>query len=110
MDYGRQIAPRHTSLITAGAETGDLTVSFFINRRGKIRTAPSLVPNSSLPAYVSVDGTLRYDLGGKATIVFGVKNLFDKEPIPVALPRLNGFPQYYDVIGRRFSLGVKASF
>ena len=77
----------------------------------------------------SIQGTESYSMFnlygsyqlGKYTLRAGVDNLLDKEPLIVgANPGFNGIgadtnsdqtnPSYYDVLGRRFYIGIKTSF
>lgn len=57
------------------------------------------------------DVSARYRLSKKSTIYGGVRNLLDAKPNAVYGGSVGDtFPEYYDVIGRRFYLGVVVDF
>ncbi|WP_417458516.1 TonB-dependent receptor domain-containing protein [Kordiimonas sp.] len=57
------------------------------------------------------DLAARYRISQKSTIYGGVRNLLDTKPNPVYGGSVGDtFPEYYDVIGRRFYVGVVVDF
>lgn len=69
------------------------------------------VPGNDVASYVIVHGSLNVDLTSTVRIQFNVDNLFDAPP-PYAtlLAASPSARRAYDVVGRRFSLGLTAAF
>lgn len=74
-------------------------------------------PYTSIDAYDYFDLTMAYELPWNARVNFTVTNLADKKP-PVVGGNIgsttynsgNTFPQYYDTLGRYFTLGLTMRF
>lgn len=101
--------PRHRSLITAVAQTGPMSVAAFIQRRGKVLTNREFASVSTIPAHVTADIAVRYSFD-RATLEIGVDNVTDRNPPIVAFGEtFSTFPEYYDLIGRRFSISLETA-
>ena len=101
--------PRHESYLTAGIENGRIGVAMRITRRG--RAANFDIPEAKIPSFTYIDTVLRGNLSERAHIQFGIENLFDREPPIVAfVPSHNTFPNFYDVVGRRYSVSTRIRF
>jgi len=68
-----------------------------------------------VPSYWKVDYLTRYNINESASVIFGINNLFDKQP-PLSL-RTSGAghqvgydPRYVDVLGRTFYLSGEYTF
>jgi len=106
------------------------TVGYFVgNWSGSLRWRhlASIVPEGAIrttaqyyttPSYDMFDASGRYTFAERWELRFGVDNLFNKEP-PIVNTRTvaEGFtqtgvtnPSFYDVLGRRYYLGMKMQF
>ncbi|WP_046655699.1 TonB-dependent receptor domain-containing protein [Lysobacter capsici] len=81
---------------------------------GKVTFAPQF---TSIDAYDYFDLTMAYDLPWNARINLTVNNIADKKPPMVgsnigntAFNSGNTFPQYYDTLGRYYTLGLTMRF
>jgi len=75
--------------------------------------AAGSVSDNSLPNYVvwSLNGSYDFTLGDTNLNVFGsVNNLFDKDPPLAGLGNGGTSATFYDVIGRNYRVGLRASF
>ncbi len=66
----------------------------------------------TLDAQHYFDLTVSYDIGERATLTGGVKNLFDRDPPTAArdVSEFNTFPSTYDPLGQEFFVSVTARF
>jgi iron complex outermembrane recepter protein len=86
-----------------------------IDPEGKIRTTAQY---TSTPSYNVFDTSGRYSFGSNWEVRFGIDNLLDKDPPVVNLRTVaEGFTQtgvtngaFYDVLGRRYYVGMKVQF
>lgn len=75
----------------------------------------ALQGTSKIPSQIYHDVVVRYtlprnlDFVRDAELVFGVQNVFDKDP-PAIAALVNGYSRYGDPRGRRFSLSVRKHF
>ncbi len=103
--------PRHRTLISAGADAGRWTFVAYANRRGRAVTRRLDIPEVRVPPALYVDTTLRFDLSERAYVQASVHNLTDKPPAITAFNDVGNIaPEFYDPIGRRYSLSVRLSF
>lgn len=103
--------PRHRSLVSAGVDLGRLSFVAYADRRGKVLTARSTRPEALVPAALYLDLTGRYEITDNAYVQASVKNLTDREPAITAFNDVGNFaPEFYDPIGRRFSLSFRITF
>lgn len=75
--------------------------------------APEELWVSHLGGYATFDLSLAYDVTENFTARFGVNNLGDKQPPIIGdanNQQTNTFPNTFDVLGRRFFVGVTAKF
>lgn len=80
-------------------------------------TGPWFEPFESIPSYSYFDLGVGYDAPFNARITLAVNNLTDKKP-PIVGSDIgsttqnsgNTFPQWYDTVGRYYSLGVTFNF
>ena len=75
------------------------------------RTGGSATSNTGVPATWYHDLTGNIDLNKKANLRFGVNNLMDQQPrLYTPNVQANTDPSTYDVLGRRYYVGVKFKF
>ena len=103
--------PRHRTRIGAGIDIGPAAVSISASRRGRTVTTRQDIDSVSLPPYTRFDftihGKLRRDIWAK----FAIENLTNRNaPLAAFADGPNTAPQYYDIIGRRFSLALRKTF
>jgi outer membrane receptor protein involved in Fe transport len=105
--------PRNRSRVSIGAETGPLALNLFVQRRGRVSTIANFdIPETRIPAVTTVDLTARFEIRDKAVVTFGVENLTDRDAPLAAFAGPTGgntYPEYYDLVGRRFSIGVRVA-
>ncbi|MCB2098795.1 MAG: TonB-dependent receptor [Parvularculaceae bacterium] len=103
--------PRHRTLISLGADLGEWSFVAYGNRRGRVLTAQSLRPEARVPAAFYLDATVRFDFSERAYIQANVQNITNEEPAITAFNDVGNFaPEYYDPIGRRYSVAVRIHF
>ena len=76
------------------------------------------ISTNAVPMIAYTDLTIHYKVrsvgGGRGELFFGVKNLFNKAPPSTAVATFTSAPitnfTLYDVLGRRFTLGVRAGW
>lgn len=101
--------PHHRTLFSAGATKGAFSVAIFGTRRGAARTADIEFDNVQLSPAWYVDLSGRVDIGQKSYLQLSIENVGDKQPEISAFNDFGNFaPQYYDPIGRRFSISFKS--
>ena len=103
--------PRHKTLLAVGVNAGPVGLSALAHRRGRAESVRSDIPETKIPAVTTFDLSAKIDISDRTVATLAIENITDREPPLVAFSRqMNTFPQHYDIIGRRFSVGVKASF
>lgn len=103
--------PKHVSRISIGGEVGPLAINAFLQRRSAVEVASVSGVDQRIPATVLADLTGRITIREGVVATFAVENLTDRIAPVVAFGSVgNTFPEYYDLIGRRFSIGIKAAF
>lgn len=103
--------PHHRTLATLGADFGDLSLVAYANRRGKALTARVDRAEARVPAATYIDLTGQYRIGEDSFIQLAVRNLTDRQPDITAFNEVGNFaPEFYDPIGRRFSISVRGRF
>lgn len=104
--------PQHRIQSVAALETGPVTSTLTFRYRGRVDTAPEAgTPLSKIPGVAYIDLSVRGKLNDNITIFGGVENVFDRAaPTAAFADGFNTFPEYYDVLGRRFFMGVSAEF
>lgn len=116
-----QFAYDYRLFTTVGYFAGDWSASVrwrhlpSITPEGAIRTSAQYVDT---PSYDILDVSGRYTFGNNWEVRFGIDNLLDKSP-PIVNQRTvdEGYTQtgvtnaaFYDVLGRRFFVGMKVNF
>ena len=108
---GRPEFPRGRTLVAIGAEADQLSVSVLMRRRGSVRTSDEPVPQARIPAVTTFDMSAGWAFTEKAALVLAVRNIADRPPPIAAFVGGNGvLAEYYDLVGRRFSVAVSAQF
>ncbi len=103
--------PRHRTLVSAGIDAGRWSLVGYANRRGRALTQQLDIPEARVPAALYLDTTLRFDVTDQAYVQASVKNITDKEPAITAFNDIGNFaPEYYDPVGRRYSLSLRLTF
>jgi outer membrane receptor protein involved in Fe transport len=104
--------PKHRSLVSMGGQAGPVTVNVFLQRRGTTDTVRhSGVEAATIPPITLVDLTVRYQVREDIFVTFGAENLADRVAPIVAFPEFtNTFPEHFDLVGRRFSMGIQGAF
>lgn len=103
--------PKHRSQAVAGVEIGNLELVCSIVRRGAAVTARVDVPEVELGPAIYVDAAARLAIGPNLKLQFGVENIANRDPPIVAFSDTGNTPrEHYDIVGRRFTLGVRADF
>ncbi|MEM8772593.1 MAG: TonB-dependent receptor [Pseudomonadota bacterium] len=111
-ELGLSDFPRHRSLLSVGLEADRLELSAFIHRRGAVQTTRQFdIPEVSIRPITTFDLTTRYALRNNIFATIAIENISDRIAPRAALAAgLNTLPQYYDILGRRFSVNLSASF
>ena len=81
--------------------------------RGKSISAPSYaeIADAHVPMVIYHDVNIWSDLSDKVSLFAAVQNIFDKQAPFFAFSSASGTsPEYFDVVGRRFSMGLKLKF
>ncbi len=103
--------PRHRTLLSAGADAGRWSLVAYASRRGRALTRRVDIAEAKIPPAFYLDLTARFDVTDQAYIQASVQNLTDKEPAITAFNEVWNFaPEFYDPVGRRYSLSVKLNF
>jgi len=103
--------PRHKTLLSAGMNVGSVGFSALAHRRGRAESSRIDIPEAKIPVVTTFDISSKINISKRATATVAVENITNREAPLVAFSRgKNTFPQHYDIIGRRFSAGVKVSF
>jgi iron complex outermembrane recepter protein len=107
--------PEWKSTLSATWSGGPARVMFrwrHIDSMLDFRNVPVFSPTAvNPPTYNAYDLVGWYDLTEKVTLRAGVNNLTDKHPpLFTSYPNSNTDPSTYDVLGRRFFVGVRARF
>jgi len=103
--------PHHRTLASAGLEFGRWSFVAYANRRGKALTSRRMRPEAHVPAALYLDLTSRFEVTESAYVQIGVKNLMDRKPDITAFNDIGNFaPEFYDPIGRRYSLNFRMNF
>ncbi|MEX0644340.1 MAG: TonB-dependent receptor, partial [Parvularculaceae bacterium] len=110
---GQAADPRNRSRASIGGEAGPIALNLYFQRRGRVATLPGApFPETKIPAVSTIDLTTRLKIGDKAVATFAVENLTDRDaPLAAFAGGAGGntFPEHYDLIGRRFSIGLKVA-
>ncbi len=103
--------PRHRTLLSAGVDAGPWSLVAFASRRGRAETARIDRPEAQIPAALYLDLTARLNVSDQAYVQAGVQNLTDEEPAITAFNEIPNFAsEYYDPVGRRYSISVRVNF
>jgi len=100
---------------TIGWLTGPATFQFRLNYLGAADDDGSSgdVSITSVGSHVTMDLSAGFDINETFRATFGINNLTDKDPIFIGDSndeQGNTYPSTYDVLGRRFFVGVTAKF
>lgn len=109
---GLQDYPKHRTQALIGGEIGPVELVASIVRRGAAVTERLDIPETRLPPAVYVDAAARIALADNVRLQFGVENIADRDPPIVAYSAGGGNTpkQHYDIVGRRYMIGVRAEF
>ncbi len=103
--------PHHRTLFTLGVEGGNLGLALFGNRRGRAMTTDIDIPETHISSAFYLDASARFSFDANTYVQFGVQNLTDTKPEITAFNTVGNFaPEYYDPVGRRFSLTFRTEF
>ncbi len=103
--------PSHRTLASFGIESGRWSFVTNVNRRGRAVTARSSRSEAKLAAALYLDFAGRFDFTDSTYVQVGVKNITDRKPEITAFNSVGNFaPEFYDPIGRRYSLAVRVNF
>ena len=103
--------PHHRTLASLGVERGRWSFVAYANRRGKALTTRTTRSEARVPAALYIDLTGRFEITQNAYVQVGVKNLTDREPDITAYNDVGNFaPEFYDPIGRRYTLAFRMNF
>ena len=103
--------PKHQSQVNAGINTGKLALSIHVERRGNTASFNTPLEEFQIPSVTSYDFLARYMLNNNVTFHFAIDNLTDRDaPLVAGSGGFNTFPQFYDIVGRRFTIGIKTAF
>ncbi|MEZ5914890.1 MAG: TonB-dependent receptor [Parvularculaceae bacterium] len=103
--------PKHRTLVSLGADVGGWSFVAYANRRGRVRTIDTEIPEARVAPALYLDLAARYDVSDRAYIQANVQNIADRKPQIAAFGSFGNFaPEYYDPIGRRYTLAVKFNF
>lgn len=105
--------PYHRLLTSLTYENGPFNFNWIASYRGNGRVNLAIGENidgNYAPGVTYHNLSLNYQLWSSLNLQAGVDNLFDAAPPFLAYSTSNTFPEYYDVVGRRFYFGFKAKF
>ncbi|WP_395794833.1 TonB-dependent receptor domain-containing protein [Aquimonas sp.] len=121
--YSTSCSPLHDfkSVFRAGWSMGDLGVNLIWRHLTGLDVEPGtgtwFAPYASIPSYNYFDLGARYQVTENIRLNLSISNLTDKAPPEVGNTigsttenSGNTFPQFYDTIGRFYTLGVNVSF
>ncbi len=105
--------PYNRLLTNLTYENGPLNLNWIASYRGagrvNVRLSDQLDGNQA-PSFMYHNFSANYQFGSWLNVQFGVDNVFNTAPPFLAYNHNNTFPEYYDVVGRRFFLGFKTKF
>lgn len=105
--------PIHKLLASLTYENGPLFLDWSVRYRSKGIVNPAEdadIDGNLAPGIRYHNLAVKYALNDRFSLQGGVENLFDQAPPFLAYAPHNTFPEYYDVVGRRFYLGFQAGF
>ncbi|WCL53206.1 TonB-dependent receptor [Gimibacter soli] len=105
--------PKHRMEVRSDLDFDALAIGLSAHIRGPgyADAAPLPIAAARAPWIVTMDLSARYRLSDTVTMTASVQNLFNKDAPFFAFSTTSGTsPEYYDVVGRRFSLGVRLAF
>jgi len=103
--------PKQRTLVSFGAEVGNWSFVAYGNRRGRVRNIDTDRVEAYVPAALYLDFTARFDVTDRAYIQANVQNITDYKPKITAFGQFGNFaPEFYDPIGRRYSIGFRLNF
>lgn len=121
--YSTSCTPIHDfkSVFRTGWSKGDFGVNLIWRHLGGLEVEPGtgtwFAPYASIPSYNYFDLGARYKVTDNIRLNLSISNLTDKAPPEVGNTigtttenSGNTFPQFYDTIGRFYTIGVNVSF
>ena len=103
--------PRHRSLMSFGVNSGALELSTLITRRGSAQSSSLDIPEAQIPAVTTFDVAARFRIDNVGVATVRIENATDKAaPLIAFAGGFNTFPEFYDIVGRRFSVGFETTF
>ena len=102
--------PKHRSLILFGAEFSRVSTAFTLTRRGRIETTREPFSETKTGPHMVLGANLRFALTTRAEVSLAIENLTNRDaPLLAFSDGPNTLPAYYDILGRRFAVAVRAS-
>lgn len=109
---GEQARPRWRHRFITNYSYGDFSATLSMTYRHGTVLSRDWAPNqhnyNDVPSYTQFDLTTRYDLTSNLQLRAGILNMFDRNP--PSIPGAFNQGQYYDILGRRATLGVNYTF
>ena len=103
--------PKQDSTLSLGASNDTISIAVLGKRRGRGSVGIADIPTFHAPPKYYLDANIRLNLADGAYVQLGVFNVTNTQPPVLAGAVLsNTFANFYDVIGRRFSLSTRFSF
>ncbi len=103
--------PRHETVVGVGFEGGPARLTSYMRRRGETYSAQLDEDAFLLEDFTTFDASLNIDLQDDILATIAIENMFNAPPPIAAVPTgPNTLPQFYDLIGRRVTLGVRMTF
>ncbi len=105
--------PYNRLLMNLTYENGPWNFNWVSSYRGAGRVNLGLsesLDGNQAPSFFYHNFSANYQVGSRLNVQFGVDNVFNVAPPFLAYNISNTFPEYYDVVGRRFFLGFKTKF
>lgn len=109
---GEQSRPRWRHRFVTNYNYGDFAATLNMTYRHNTVLSRDWSPNQNdyndVPSYTQFDLTTRYNVTQNLQVRAGLLNMFDRNP--ARQPGVYSQGQYYDILGRRATLGVNYSF
>ena len=109
---GEQSRPRWRHRFVTNYNYGDFAATLSMTYRHNTVQSRDWSPNQNnyndVPSYTQFDLTTRYNVTQNLQVRLGLLNMFDRNP--ARLPGVYSQGQYYDILGRRATLGFNYAF
>lgn len=111
---GVALTPDFTSMVSTRYQQGAVGVGLDLRYIGGFDALEGTSPfRDNIPSEIYAALNANYDLTGNLEVYGGVNNLFDAKPTPLGFNLAgdaNVDPDIYDIMGRRFFIGMRARF